>query len=140
RSLDTKHPAPALFKRVLRSVAYGIPPLAIQKAGDVPLADCMANPPCFGFDDGDIASSVEGPLDGSDTRMFQVWYAAGRVWSALDTIVAVPSPDPPFYLYEAAVVWFVVNPAGKGRVEKNGYLIAPPNGSNANNVIYPSVA
>jgi hypothetical protein len=71
--------------------------------------------------------------------MFQVWYAAGRLWSALDTIVAVPSPDPPFYLYEAAVLWFVVNP-DVPRVTRNGYWVAEPNGSNPNNIIYPSVA
>lgn len=141
KSLNSANPVLHLSKRVLRSAAYGIPPLSNQKAdpSHVPLADCMANPPCFGFDDGDIASTVEGPLDSSDTRMFQVWYAAGKLWSALDTIVAVPIPDPPFYGYEAAVVWFVVDP-NTPRVQKNGYWVAAPNGSNPNNVIYPSVA
>jgi hypothetical protein len=141
RSLNGSKPRLFLGKRVLRSAAYAIPPLANQKPdpNHVPLADCMANPPCFGIPADQIASSEEGPLDSSDTRMFQVWYAAGRLWSALDTIVAVPSPDPPFYLYEAAVLWFVVNP-DVPRVTKNGYWVAEPNGSNPNNLIYPSVA
>jgi hypothetical protein len=144
KSLTTNHPHLTLFKKVLRSAAYAIPPPANQKPdpNHIPLADCLADPTCrdsVGFDPGDVASTVEGPLDSSDTRMFQVWYAAGRLWSALDTIVAVPSPDPPFYLYEAAVLWFVVDPLVP-RVTRNGYAVADPNGSNANNLIYPSVA
>jgi hypothetical protein len=144
KSLTTNSPHLVLRKKILRSAAYAIPPPATQKPdpAHIPLADCLADPTCrnnLGFNAGDVASTAEGPLDSSDTRMFQVWYAAGRLWSALDTIVAVPSPDPPFYLYEAAVLWFVVDPAVP-RVTRNGYAVAPPNGNQPNNVIYPSVA
>jgi len=133
KSLNTDQPCVSLRNRSLRSETYGPPPPSDQKAGDVPLADCL-NLDCFGFGVPETPE-VEGPLDSSDSRMLQVWHADGLVWGALDTVVNVGGED------RAGIAFFVVNPDLErnggldGRLVKQGYIAVA-----GNNVIYPAVA
>jgi len=132
-SLNTNAPTPVLRSTVIRSEVYGIPPWANQKIGDVPQAECL-NIDCLGFGP-PPNPQVEGPLDPSDTRMFQVWFVNGSLWGALDTVVAVDGQN------KAGVAYFNLNVGVdfKGHpnasIENQGYLAV----SN-NNVIYPAIA
>jgi len=133
KSLSSVLPNLTLSNKVVRTQTYGIPPKANQKIGDVPLADCL-NLDCFGF--GTPATpEEEGTLDANDTRMQQVWYANGKLWGSLDTIVTVGGHD------KAGIAYFMVEPEIKknGNLEadisKQGYLAVANN-----NVIYPAIA
>src|SRR4029077_12385454 len=120
RSLDSAAPCVSLNNTVLRSEVYGIPPESDQKVGSVPLADCL-NADCFGL--GVPATpEVEGGLDSSDSRMFQVSNTDGRMFSALGTVVNVGGEE------KAGAAFFVVDAEveGRGRIEarlvKQGYV------------------
>jgi len=132
KSLNSANPHLTLDNDVIRSEVYGIPPKADQKVGDVPLADCL-NLDCFGFGT-PPAPVVESPLDSNDTRMQQVWYADGKLWSSLDTIVTVGHQD------KAGVAYFAVSPDLEhhhldANLVTQGYVAVA-----GNNVIYPAVA
>ncbi len=132
-SLDSASPALVLQHKVVGTELYGIPPLSVQKAGDVPLADCL-NLDCFGFGP-PPTPQVEGPLNSNDSRMQQTWFAAGKLFAALDTIVNVGGET------RAGIAWFVFAPRfGKGGalsapLSNQGY-VAVENGS----VSYPAIA
>ncbi|MFN2520584.1 MAG: hypothetical protein ABR525_06030, partial [Candidatus Limnocylindria bacterium] len=129
---------------------YGIPPKSDQKAGPVPLADCLNDtttptpfgPGCWQFFlvNEPAHDAVEGPLDSNDTRMQQVFYAGGLLYGALDTAVNVGGAE------KAGIAWFIIRPsidaANKvvrtslnATVVKQGYL-----GIADNNVTYPAIA
>lgn len=132
RSLNSTTPNLNLSNKVLESKIYGMPPKADQKAGDVPLADCL-NLDCFGFG-APPSPQVEGPLDSNDTRMQQTWYANGKIWGALDTVVNVGGQD------KAGVAYFAVKPEVhngnvKGDIVRQGYVAVT-----GNNVTYPAIA
>jgi hypothetical protein len=130
RSLATAQPNPQLQRALLGSEVYGVPPLSEQKIGNVPLRDCLLID-CL--QNGERSpQEVEGPLDSNDSRMQQVWYADGRVWGALDTIVYVGGK------VQAGIAFFVVRPADtaqQAQIAKQGYLAV-----DNHNVIYPAVA
>jgi hypothetical protein len=72
-------------------------------------------------------------LDASDTRMHQVTFADGKLWSSLDTAVRVGGAT------KAGVEFFVVRPkvsgsGVSGSIVKQGYL-----GVKNNNLTYPTV-
>ncbi|MBC9822152.1 hypothetical protein [Terrabacter sp. MAHUQ-38] len=116
---------------------YAVPPRSAQKAGPVPLAECLNVPKCarlvLGAPD-HLAPEVESPLDSNDTRMQQVTWANGKLWGALDTALTVDGHN------QAGVAWFVVTPgvtaAGTvtAKLTLNGYL-----GLAGNNVTYPAI-
>jgi len=125
-SLDTATPAPVLASTILTSEDYGVPPLSEQKAGNVPLRDCLVTTCLPGI--GPSPREVEGPLDSNDSRMQQTWYAGGKLYGALDTVARVSGN------IKAASAFFVVNPATPA-ISSQGYVAVT-----GNNVNYPAVA
>lgn len=107
-SFDSATPNPILSSRSVDAETYGIPPLSDQKPGDFPLGQCLNADPCatriLGAP-GPVKPEVEGQLDSNDTRMQQVVYVNGLVWSSLDTIVSVDGAT------RAGVAYFAVQPS-----------------------------
>jgi hypothetical protein len=124
RSLDAAQPDLTLVRRVLPSQLYGVPPLSDQRAGPTPLRDCVRVECMEG-----IGPNPErlAQLDSGDSRFYQTWWSAGRVWGALATIVQVGDG------VQAGTAWFGVNP--RGGVDRQGYLATADA-----NVIYPALA
>ena len=127
RSLDSANPAPDLTSAILGSETYGVPPLSEQKAGPVPLRDCIVTVCLEGIGPSPVRE-VEGPLDSNDSRMQQTWLAGGRLYGALDTIAIVAGN------IKAASAFFVVDPVAKA-ITRQGYV-----GVARNNVNYPAIA
>ena len=127
RSLDSASPAPELASAILGSETYGVPPLSEQKAGPVPLRDCIVTVCLEGIGPSPVRE-VEGPLDSNDSRMQQTWLAGGRLYGALDTIANVAGN------IKAASAFFVVDPVAKA-ITRQGYV-----GVAGNNVNYPAIA
>ena len=144
-SLDAFTPAVAITSRLINSQDYVFPPLSDQKAGSIPLGDCINNtttPTVFGpgcwqllFVDEPAHNEVESTPDSADTRMQQVWYANGMLWGSNGTGVAVGGG------IKAGIAWYGVSPkingAGKveGQVKNQGYLALANN-----NLTYPAIA
>src|SRR5690349_5751898 len=145
RSLNSSKPDLDLGNKVLDSEVYGIPPLSEQKAGDIPLAKCINNktlPTPFGkgcwqilFTKEPAHNEKRARVDSNDSRIQQVWYADGKLWSALDTVVRVGDRK------RAGIAYFVVSPAVNnddhvtGQITTQGYVAVQ-----GNNVIYPAIA
>ena len=115
-------PNPALSSSVVTVTPYSIPPYAEQKAGDIPLGTYHN------------ATSV-GYIDSNDGRMQQVWYAGGKLYSALDTIVTVGGEQ------RAGIAWYILTPT----ISKTGDVTAKITkqgqfGVAGNDVVYPAVA
>jgi hypothetical protein len=109
-SLNTLSPAPGLSIRPVAVSQYAVPPRAKQKAGELPLSECIADtvifPNCNILVAG-IASHNNtsfGRLNSNDSRMQQVFYANGQVWGALDTTVNVSGNT------RAGIAYFIINP------------------------------
>jgi hypothetical protein len=148
-SLDAAAPALDWTSRTINSPTYVDPPKANQKAGDIPLGECLNDNTLFGGGIGCWAlffaipavlppswqPEVESHPDANDTRMQQTWYANGTLWGAAAT-GAVVNGD-----LKAGIVWFAVSPkingSGKveGQVKKSGYLALANN-----NLTYPAIA
>jgi len=145
KSLGSASPSPLLSNKVLRSEVYGVPPLSDQKAGSIPQGECindttMVTPfgaGCwnFFFDTEPAHNEVESHIDSNDSRIQQVWYANGRLWTALDTVVTVSGKQ------RAGIAYFIVNPrigehgSLSGHIVKQGYVAVE-----GNNVTYPAIA
>jgi hypothetical protein len=147
RSIDSGKPSLNLSSRSIASEPYGVPPLSDQphsgqsSGDDFPLGQCLNDTGCSTFLNGEpdpFAPEVIGRLDSNDSRMQQVYYAAGKVWGALDTRANVDGQE------RAAIAWFVVSPVviGNGQhvgpqttVVRQGYLAAANN-----DVSYPALA
>jgi hypothetical protein len=145
KSLNSASPDPSLDNQVIRSEVYGIPPLSDQKAGNIPLGQCIndttipLSPTVTGcwhllFNTEPAHDEVESHIDSNDTRIQQVWYADGKLWSALDTVVKVNGQD------RAGIAYFVVSPdvgfhGVNGDIENQGYVAVANN-----NVTYPAIA
>jgi hypothetical protein len=111
-----------LFRKVISSEVYGVPPDAPQKMGSLLLGP-LVNPGVFEI------------LATNDPRMQQVTFANGTLWSALTTGLTSPGET----ALKAGIAWFSVQvEAEEGRldaeVEQQGYL-ALANGS----VFFPAV-
>ncbi len=126
-SLDSASPAPDLASALIGSETYGVPPVSEQKAGNVPLRDCVISNCLAGVGPTSVRE-VEGPLDSNDSRMQQTWLAGGKLYGALDTIVRVGGN------LKAASAWFAVDP-GAPTVSGQGYVAVA-----SDNVDYPAVA
>jgi hypothetical protein len=130
QSLDSVSPAVGLAAGTVKTQTYAVPPNSTQKAGPIPLANCVALTTCFPlvgatgrFD------NAETVVPSNDSRLQQVSYANGKLWGALDTAATVNGHN------QAAIAYFVVNPSGAGSVINQG-VIAVAN----NNVTYPALA
>lgn len=135
RSLDTGRGTPVLDVKTVAVDQYGGPvPKADQKAGNLPLRDCIAD---LGtptrtrcgliVGSGAVRNFGAARLDTNDTRMQQVTFAKGLLWGALDTAVSVGGAT------KAGIAFFVLNPKN-GRIATQG-TIAVAN----NNVSYPAI-
>lgn len=130
RSLNSS-PALSIQTSVVSVETYARPPKSAQEAGDFPLGQCLNDATCatdfiLGTPD-PFAPNPEYNLDSNDSRMQQVVYANGKLWSALDTALLVNSVN------QAGIAWFVINPSTP-KVIKEGYI-----GLANTNVIYPAV-
>lgn len=122
-SLGTGAPALTLFRTVVSTQCYSLPPAAEQRAGPLPLGSSF-DPP--------------GPLpllDGNDTRLLSLVYAGGRLYATLATAVFNP-----FGRALVGGAYFVLSPtfrAGvlQARVLRQGYISVL-----RNNVLRPAVA
>lgn len=116
-SLNTTSPAPVLHVAVVPSEEYAQPANATQKSGPLLLNKHL-------------------PLiDTNDDRMLTAVYAAGQIWSGLNT--AVKTPQGPTL---TGAAWFATTPA----TDSTGALSASMAGQgyvgvNQEDVIYPSI-
>jgi hypothetical protein len=130
KSLRTSSPSVHLQRSLLGSNVYGVPPYVTQKPGPVPLRDCLVVD-CLGLGQ-TFPTLVEGPLNANDSRMQQTWYADGKVYGALDTIVQVSGN------IHAGIAYYVVNAGSStatSTMANQGYLATA-----GNNVTYPALA
>ena len=113
RSLDT---TPNLGVHVVSSQVgeYAVPLPAAQKAGPVPLADCLNLTACAKLVLGtpDRYKETEAPLDSLDSRMQQVTYADGMLYGSHGTAVDVGGAQ------QTGAAWYVTAPA----TQRNGNL------------------
>lgn len=142
-SLDST-PALALSHQILTVGLYGIPPKANQKAGEIPLGQCINDTTttitslgsafvgCWKALPGaePAHDEIEAHLDSNDTRMQQVYFANGKLWGALDTAVTMGAEN------KAGIAWYIVNPHGNGggKIVKQSYLALA-----GNNLTYPAI-
>ena len=116
---------------VLDSEAYGQPPDAEQKDGPTPLKDAEA----LGFRGVKSVEHLE-LLAGNDDRMQEVKYAAGTLWSDVNTVVKNANGN-----VNVGIAWFAVHPtiAASGAVDgtlvNQGYVAV-----NRANVLYGAIA
>jgi hypothetical protein len=149
RSLNRSVPQLDLSNTILNAETYGIPPKSEQKPGPIPLGECINDttiptpfgPGCwqFLFVAEPAHDEVESHLDSNDSRMQQVWFANGKLFGALDTIVNVGGED------KAGIAYFIVKPSVddgphdttvlKAKIAKQGYVAV-----RNNNVTYPAIA
>ena len=112
-------PSPSLSVRAIGVDEYAVPPGAKQKAGSLPLSQCIADtvilPNCnttvagIGTHD----NSSFGVLNANDSRFGQVFYANGKVWGALGTAVTVAGNT------RAGIAYYAINP-NSGKVALQG--------------------
>src|SRR5205807_9477354 len=109
---------PKINHAVATVEGYGVPGRSAQKAGNVPLRDCIAVATCAAAVGSVRFNNVEGRLPSNDSRMQQVSYANGRLWGALDTgVVFSDNPN----VVVAGIADFVLNPNSL-TVAKQGYI------------------
>ncbi len=113
-------PAPSLTHAVIGSEVYGQPPAAYQRPGEIPL--------------GELVHSPLGLLNSNDDRMNQVVYAAGKLWSAVNTVVQTENGPT-----RSGIAYFVVSPAIAAgafspKMAAQGYVAV-----NQENVLFPSI-
>jgi hypothetical protein len=141
-SLNSGTPAPSLSASVINTIPYAVPGRATQKAGDVPLATCLADNTlpvggglfgCWLLAGTGLVGpfpNMEKPVDANDSRIQQVALANGKLWTALDTGLLIGGDPIP----RAGVAFFVINPHSQ-QVQQQGYA-----GLAGNNLTYPAIA
>jgi hypothetical protein len=143
RSLNDLNPNLKLSNKVMDSEPFGIPPLAKQKMGSLPLAECLndrqqllgSGKDCWTLflDEPPKEPAVIGPLDTNDTRMQQVAYVNGLLYGALGTVVNVEHEE------RAGIAYFLIKPRMNskgvvtGKIKRQGYLA-----SQGLNITFPS--
>jgi hypothetical protein len=120
-SLNSAHPRLRLSHAVLETLPYVRPPKTVQKPGPHPLGRSVGEP--------------VRPLDSGFEWARQVSFAAGRLWTSIDTAIG-PRGGPK----RTGVLWLVVRPTfdGRqvgGRVTRQGYLAV-----DTNSLLYGAVA
>jgi hypothetical protein len=120
-SLASAHPRLRLSHAVLETLPYVRPPKTVQKPGPHPLGRSVGEP--------------VRPLDSGLEIPRQVSFAAGRLWTSIDTAIG-PRGGPK----RTGVLWLVVTPTFDdrqvgGRVSRQGYLAV-----DTNSLLYSAVA
>jgi hypothetical protein len=113
-----------------------LPPRSNQKAGSVPLADCLNDDACATFLLGapdPFKPEVESTLDSNDTRMQQVTYTNGKLYGALDTAVTVGGAT------KAGVGWYIVRPDARSNSVRANLVAQGQLGLAGNNLTYPAI-
>jgi hypothetical protein len=134
-------PALGISATVVNTIPYAVPPRATQKAGDVPLAECLSDSSlplgpgisgCWRLVVGGAGPfpNTEKPVDSNDSRMQQVVLANGKIWAALDTGLIIDGDATP----RAGIAFFSIDPHS-GNAQQQGYA-----GLAGNNLTYPAVA
>ncbi|BFU43118.1 hypothetical protein [Krasilnikovia sp. MM14-A1004] len=136
RSLDAARPGIRLHDTRVGVQTYSLPPLADQKAGPAPLAECLNTPACatvlLGAPDPSAPETLSR-LDSNDTRMQQVTYTGGRLYGALDTAVRAGGA------VEAGIGWYIVQPRSSSTSVRASLLRQGQLGLAGNNLIYPAI-
>ena len=122
--------AVTLQSAVLDSESYGQPPDAEQRSGPTPLLELER----LGLEGVKAVEHLE-LLAGNDDRMQEVKYAAGTLWSDLNTVVKTPQGN-----VQVGIAWFAVGPTWSsdvlgGSVVNQGYVSAA-----RANVLYGAIA
>jgi hypothetical protein len=120
-SLDSAHPRLRLSHAVLETLPYALPPKTVQQPGPHPLGQSVGEPVRR------LDSGFEWPR--------QVSFAAGRLWTSIDTAIGARGGPK-----RTGVLWLVVTPtfddrAVGGRVSRQGYLAVA-----TNSLLYSAVA
>jgi hypothetical protein len=115
QSLDSGGAGLRLSNTVKTVNPYSVPATSVQKAGDIPLGECINDQSVrtpFGqgcwryfFTKKPRNDEVESRLDSNDTRMQQVVYSRGKLYGALDTALTVGGAS------QAGIEWFIVSPS-----------------------------
>jgi hypothetical protein len=111
-----------LTNTIINSEVYGDAPPATQEAGPNPFGASLTPP------------QPEGALSPGDTRMQQVFFSQGLLWTGLTTVIQQGNN----FLDGAA--YFVIRPDSGGdhvhaRIETQGYISAA-----GQNILYPAIA
>jgi hypothetical protein len=122
-----------LISSTVATEVYGLSPAMQQRDGATPLLDQLATGPSL-FVDGSLFKNHLELIESNDDRLQQVVYAAGRLWTGLNTVIKTKNGP-----VRAAAAWFIVQPSVSestvsGTVVKQGYLSL-----NNNNVVFPSI-
>src|ERR1017187_5102900 len=114
KSLNSPSPALSLSGKYINVTTYGVPPDSDQESGDYPLGQCLSDkaiktPAGLGcwryfFASGGPFANVEKHVASNDSRMQQVSFANGKVWSALDTAVTVGGAT------KAGIAYYALDP------------------------------
>ena len=112
QAIDTMPVSVTLNVSPLTVQQYAVPSsLAQQKPGSTPLRDCFALTGCaptfLGYPN--IVYSTPRELAVNDSRMQQVSYANGKLWSTLDTDVLLSDGS-----HGSGINYFVINPKSGG--------------------------
>ena len=120
-AIDTTPLALTLNVTPLGVQPYAVPASRIvQKPGNTPLGDCIADPTCAPLIGSPTANfSRPRRVAVNDSRMQQVVYANGKLWGALDTDVLQGTN-----LHGSGIAYFVFNPHS-GVIFANGTLSLP---------------
>jgi hypothetical protein len=129
-SLNSSTPALNLAGKYIGVNTYSVPPRSNQKVGDYPFGQCLSDVTggCWSFFFTKPYPNTEKQVDSNDSRMQQVYYANGKLWSALDTGVSVGGTT------QAGIAYYVLNP-DSGKLFQQGYVAVA-----GNNVTYPAIA
>jgi hypothetical protein len=126
-------PSPSLAVRTVTVDQYAVPPRAKQKAGNLPLSECIADTVIFPTCNVVVAgigthnNASFGNLNSNDSRFGQVSYANGIVWGALGTAVSVGGNT------RAGIAYYVLNP-NSGKLVLQGQA-----GFSDTDMTYPAV-
>jgi hypothetical protein len=149
-TLADKNPKVRLTPAVVGSQDYVFPPLSNQKAGPIPLGECIndvagllgGGHSCWEllFNKEPAHDEVLSSPDSSDTREFQVWYRGGHLYGSAGTAVNVSGDS----TTRAGVAWWEVAPSLQitgvdaklsATIVHSGYL-----GHAGDNLTYPAFA
>jgi hypothetical protein len=122
KTLDEFSPKVELTNTIISSEVYGDPPPATQEAGPNPFGASQTPP------------QPEGALDSGDTRMQQVFFAQGLLWTGLTTVIQQGNN------FVAGAAYFVIRPDVEGDhvhagIRKQGYITVA-----GQNILYPAIA
>jgi hypothetical protein len=114
QSLNSGNPSLALRKTIVNVATYGVPANSMQKDGTTPLRDCL-NDRSHALGPGQNcwelfltkrpAFQPLGTIDTGDSRVLDVRYANGKVWSVLGTSALVSGQQ------RTGVGWHILNAA-----------------------------